>query len=773
MPQNDINLRLGIDSRGLERGFDQAIQSQNSYVREVLSGFDRIRFKGTQTAIGLTAAFAGLAGAFAAVLGAASQASIEIREFASAANLSFSAAAGLRGAFRRFGVDTDAAAQSLGGLNDRLFDIINDSNRLESVFDGLDIDVGRLLNTDAESQFEAITNALQGLTDTEIRARAEELFPGLEESIPLIVRYQREFQRANSLTREHQAELGAQLNQWRAIRADIATAAEVLGTQFLLGLTQSLTGSESLADVSADLLEATLELSDAFFTFGEDVGQFINQISSLIDLITGFGSSGFGSGAGLSFGDRLVRSFTGGEDFRAQEILDSLTPEERRLLEENRDSGPVLQFFRDAASGVNEFGGSLIDGIKRALQEIRILREDEIRQAAMSVIQLREMVVNAVVPRGTRDLIQLPSQPRSPQSIATLINEDFTRALELIRRSTSDAAVTAAEYLQTNTEFTNSLSQNTDLISILNERGVPALRDAIIAMSNELVRLDQLRREFFPDGLLAVSDEGPRSRFTQATTDFATRRRNQRNEELVDDLFGGLSASEFRQRIRASELDDPRSRLAQATPDFTSRITEEVQETQEELTTFAEMQATAFLRNLNNGIETAFNAFIAGDDAGDFDALGKSLLNSFTSAIIRNFSNALLQPIFEGVADGLLSSFSNALTSVGTAIGRVLNNVLSGIGGGLLGGIGSLFSFQNGGRVEGPVGRPQVAIVHGGEAVFTPQQLEELTAGGGGTTIVNLNITGDVSRSTRSEVYRMLPEIQNYIGQNNYTRGRA
>lgn len=39
--------------------------------------------------------------------------------------------------------------------------------------------------------------------------------------------------------------------------------------------------------------------------------------------------------------------------------------------------------------------------------------------------------------------------------------------------------------------------------------------------------------------------------------------------------------------------------------------------------------------------------------------------------------------------------------------------------------------FAGGGIVQGPPGSPQPAIVHGGEAVFTPEQLAALRAGNG------------------------------------------
>ena len=289
-------------------------------------------------------------------------------------------------------------------------------------------------------------------------------------------------------------------------------------------------------------------------------------------------------------------------------------------------------------------------------------------------------------------------------------------------------------------------------------------------------RIRAIRDEFFPGGVEAVRGAirqagSPRDRLAGAVPDFQARARAERTDRLVDDFFGRFGGPQgLRDSLAAQE--DPRARFAQATPDFLRRAEETAQQQQEELNTFAEMQAMAFLDNLNRGIETAFDAFIAGPDAGDFGKLGQNLLNAFTASILRNFSAAILKPITDGVANGLLSSFSNSLTNIGTRIGELLSNVLSGVGGGLFSGIGRLLGFQDGGVVPGRVGQPQVAVVHGGEAIFNPQQLEALSAGGGGQQIFNFNIQGDVTRETRATVISMLPEISNAVSSANYQRRR-
>lgn len=57
----------------------------------------------------------------------------------------------------------------------------------------------------------------------------------------------------------------------------------------------------------------------------------------------------------------------------------------------------------------------------------------------------------------------------------------------------------------------------------------------------------------------------------------------------------------------------------------------------------------------------------------------------------------------------------------------------------------NLLGFATGGTVPGPIGQPQLATVHGGETIRTPEQEEALRrgSGGGGDKIVNVYLQGD------------------------------
>lgn len=85
--------------------------------------------------------------------------------------------------------------------------------------------------------------------------------------------------------------------------------------------------------------------------------------------------------------------------------------------------------------------------------------------------------------------------------------------------------------------------------------------------------------------------------------------------------------------------------------------------------------------------------------------------------------------------DRMLGPIDDALGKVGDLVGAV-GGAAGGIGGALSGAAGKIPGFASGGVVPGPLGSPQLAVVHGGEEVLTPGQRR-----GGGVVI---NITGPV-----------------------------
>jgi len=103
-----------------------------------------------------------------------------------------------------------------------------------------------------------------------------------------------------------------------------------------------------------------------------------------------------------------------------------------------------------------------------------------------------------------------------------------------------------------------------------------------------------------------------------------------------------------------------------------------------------------------------------------------------------------------GKLAGILGAAASAAASLAGWLGRIpgladaaaahqahvdwSQGSISGGGGGSAG--GPMLTFATGGIVPGPVGAPQLAVVHGGEAVLTPEQR---AAGGGGDVTLVLN----------------------------------
>lgn len=133
---------------------------------------------------------------------------------------------------------------------------------------------------------------------------------------------------------------------------------------------------------------------------------------------------------------------------------------------------------------------------------------------------------------------------------------------------------------------------------------------------------------------------------------------------------------------------------------------------------------------------------------------------------------------------GMLAQITDVLGGLGKSAGGLLDSFMGGSSGGAGGSdflgsamqIASAFglpAFDTGGVVGGRIGAPQLALVHSGETILPTHKkgLDELGIGGqsGGsrTTVLHLNVTGDVSRQTRKEILGMLPVITAGVNSNN------
>ena len=162
-----------------------------------------------------------------------------------------------------------------------------------------------------------------------------------------------------------------------------------------------------------------------------------------------------------------------------------------------------------------------------------------------------------------------------------------------------------------------------------------------------------------------------------------------------------------------------------------------------EVKDFYETTADQFV----SGLKSSFSTALA---SGDWKGFLDSVLDSFTMGVISSFTEGLFAPMQD-------------------AIGGFMEGLFSGMGGGggdLFGSIAGIFGFADGGIVPTTSTSKSYAdsvpaMLQPGELVVPKSQVDNFMngAGSGGGQTFNINVTGDVSRLTRSEIVKMMPEI--------------
>jgi hypothetical protein len=171
---------------------------------------------------------------------------------------------------------------------------------------------------------------------------------------------------------------------------------------------------------------------------------------------------------------------------------------------------------------------------------------------------------------------------------------------------------------------------------------------------------------------------------------------------------------------------------------------------------FYETTAESFV----DGLKSSFSTALA---SGDLKGFLSSALDSFTMGIISSFTEGLFKPVQD-------------------AMSGFMGNLFSGMGGGGSGffsGIGSIFGFAEGGFVPNTSTSKSYAdsvpaMLQPGELVVPKSQVDGFLNGGGsgGGQTFNINVSGDVSRQTRSEIVKMLPEIAGGVNMVNRENNR-
>lgn len=125
-----------------------------------------------------------------------------------------------------------------------------------------------------------------------------------------------------------------------------------------------------------------------------------------------------------------------------------------------------------------------------------------------------------------------------------------------------------------------------------------------------------------------------------------------------------------------------------------------------------------------------------------------------------------------------LKGFGDLLGNLGTNI----SGLFSGGGSGFLDSIGTAFTsfrnllpFADGGVIpNSPTGSMPI-LAHAGEIILNEAQQARVASAmqtpGTSQQVVNINITGDISRQTKSEIYKMLPSIAEGVNSHNREKG--
>jgi hypothetical protein len=166
-------------------------------------------------------------------------------------------------------------------------------------------------------------------------------------------------------------------------------------------------------------------------------------------------------------------------------------------------------------------------------------------------------------------------------------------------------------------------------------------------------------------------------------------------------------------------------------------------------------------------------AQVAGGGVSEEGAEGlKGIFDKFSGGfkgILDGFSGGL-GGMFDGLIGGLGGAFEGLMGMLGGGGGG--GGGLLSMGMGLLGGF-----FNDGGMVPG--GGPTPVMAHGGEMILNKRQQSNLfgqlqsgQSQGGQQTTQNINITGDISRQTKKEIFGMLPTIATGVNQHNREQNR-
>jgi len=156
-----------------------------------------------------------------------------------------------------------------------------------------------------------------------------------------------------------------------------------------------------------------------------------------------------------------------------------------------------------------------------------------------------------------------------------------------------------------------------------------------------------------------------------------------------------------------------------------------------------------------------------------------SLLSGPTKAPIPVVVVPGTDSIFKSISGGSNGNpMGKLFGGIGDMFGKGLGwlGSLFGVGGGGGGNIAALLNmpgFAEGGVIPSNGSGATPILAHAGEVILNEAQQARVAAAMNNSNqqVINLNITGDISRQTKSEIYRMLPSIAEGVNSHNREKG--
>lgn len=417
--------------------------------------------------------------------------------------------------------------------------------------------------------------------------------------------------------------------------------------------------------------------------------------------------------------------------------------------------------------------------------------KDMSSQISVLNFQLSEMVAN---PEGLEDgkIINRGNTEEARAAnrrAAKILEEDLARFIESFNLG-------GTTFLDKIVEGLNSSGYQTTL----SEVGSMSSK-VLFSLGDKFIRLTKLKKEF---ALLPLSDETARTNALRTISEIeegianAVQSRGVAGQMANITRLGGDGSIDNVMRIGGRDskrLDDYQNKLreraeleaklANDSENFSNADYERYTQLGKQID-FIGNKSQELSNSVASSMKEGFGEVIRGSKSmGDFimdtlDVISETILNTIVGSFVDSmFAATGMDSMFDGLFEGLLSSGDG----VGNALGKSIQSSLSSSFGGFnLGGmfdtglswLTSFLPFSQGGlvpNIAGSVrGKDSVpTMLTPGERVMTTQQVRQMNSRSSstGSQVINLSITGDISRQTRKEVTQMLPQIAAGVNRNN------